>query len=651
MKEDVVTDEGVATTTTKLYPNGLPVCITDPLGHKTTYEYTFGKELIKNTRDARGVVTREVLDPLDRLIEVKVFDRMGGCILDKSIRYDKASRPIRYEEKAVGGTNETVITEQAYAEGHVVRLTLAKGTPDEANSIYEYNRAGQKISETKSSGVNLLFKYDAKGRLSKHTSSDGSVGYRYSYDSSDRCIKAVDLLTGKSIERSYNPFSELTSERLEELTVASQYNSFGACIQRTLPDNTKVDYSYRDGMLSTIVCAGYKAEVLSRTLNGNMQELKLPNESGVITYRYDLLGRRVESSHPQYNEQCTLFDQVGNLLERKVHDSTEHFGYDDLSQLTSEPNATYRYDSLNRRVERSGVTYKHNARHQLLADDMRYDKDGRRTHHGDTRYHYDALDRLTEVITPTNRYKYGYDAFHRRLWRKVCDLAGAQISHERFLYFGNDEVGSYREGKIQELRILGEGLGAEIGAAVALELHGQVVVPLHDLSGSVVALLGDAGKSLESCTYTAFGEVDTGTKNSISPWRFASKRYDPETGLHFFGRRYYDATNGVWLTQDPLGIQEGPNLYAYVRNNPLTLLDLYGLLEERGFFERAWDTICDGASSAFDYVGSFFSGSSGGSSSVSDQSYASDPINSGNWAPSREVESIRNCGEFLRDPS
>ena len=67
--------------------------------------------------------------------------------------------------------------------------------------------------------------------------------------------------------------------------------------------------------------------------------------------------------------------------------------------------------------------------------------------------------------------------------------------------------------------------------------------------------------------------------SNITPWTFSSKRQDT-TGLVYFGNRYYDPTTSTWLTQDPLGYTAGPNLYAYVNNNPLTQIDLYGLLEQ-----------------------------------------------------------------------
>ena len=84
------------------------------------------------------------------------------------------------------------------------------------------------------------------------------------------------------------------------------------------------------------------------------------------------------------------------------------------------------------------------------------------------------------------------------------------------------------------------------------------------------------GQPVETCRYTAFGEELT--PHSISPWRFSSKRIEEEIGLIFFGRRYYLPTLGRWITQDPQGFDDGPNLYAYLSNCPLIRIDPYGLM-------------------------------------------------------------------------
>jgi RHS repeat-associated protein len=60
-----------------------------------------------------------------------------------------------------------------------------------------------------------------------------------------------------------------------------------------------------------------------------------------------------------------------------------------------------------------------------------------------------------------------------------------------------------------------------------------------------------------------------------SPWRFCGRR--AFAGLYHFDKRDYDPILGRWLTPDPLGLIDGPNLYAYVKNNPLSYVDPYGL--------------------------------------------------------------------------
>ncbi len=43
-----------------------------------------------------------------------------------------------------------------------------------------------------------------------------------------------------------------------------------------------------------------------------------------------------------------------------------------------------------------------------------------------------------------------------------------------------------------------------------------------------------------------------------------------ETGLVYFGKRYYDPSIGRWISSDPAGAIDGPNLYAFVHNNPFS---------------------------------------------------------------------------------
>jgi RHS repeat-associated protein len=62
----------------------------------------------------------------------------------------------------------------------------------------------------------------------------------------------------------------------------------------------------------------------------------------------------------------------------------------------------------------------------------------------------------------------------------------------------------------------------------------------------------------------------------VNPFLFSTKYYDWETGLYYYGYRYYDPGTGRWLSKDPIGEEGGKNLYGFVGNSPLGYVDDLG---------------------------------------------------------------------------
>ncbi|MFN0086125.1 MAG: RHS repeat-associated core domain-containing protein, partial [Blastocatellia bacterium] len=85
------------------------------------------------------------------------------------------------------------------------------------------------------------------------------------------------------------------------------------------------------------------------------------------------------------------------------------------------------------------------------------------------------------------------------------------------------------------------------------------------------------GAIAQRIDYDEFGVVLLDTNPGFQPFGFAGGLYDAHTKLTRFGARDYDAETGRWTAKDPLGFESGePNLYTYVNNDPVNLLDREG---------------------------------------------------------------------------
>jgi RHS repeat-associated protein len=83
-------------------------------------------------------------------------------------------------------------------------------------------------------------------------------------------------------------------------------------------------------------------------------------------------------------------------------------------------------------------------------------------------------------------------------------------------------------------------------------------------------------------------------ENGVSnPFRFSTKYLDGETGLYYYGWRYYNPVTGRWSSRDPIEERGGVNLYGFVGNIPTSRIDLLGMI---GFdsFKKTIDTVCRG---------------------------------------------------------
>jgi len=77
--------------------------------------------------------------------------------------------------------------------------------------------------------------------------------------------------------------------------------------------------------------------------------------------------------------------------------------------------------------------------------------------------------------------------------------------------------------------------------------------------------------------YTPFGQVHSITGTATNNQRFPGQYADAETGFNYNYFRDYDPTTGRYIESDPIGLGGGLNTYAYVKNNPVKMIDAKGL--------------------------------------------------------------------------
>ncbi|MBA3721324.1 MAG: RHS repeat-associated core domain-containing protein [Parachlamydiaceae bacterium] len=592
------------------------------------------------TIDCYGKRNLTLYDALGRVESITIYDQFGLKISEKYLRHDGNGNQIQ-EKNIVLVKGQPIRTYTiAWSYDSLNRLILVREgleTPTPKLTSHQYNLSGQLVTITKPDGSTLNHVYDFAGRISRFTSSDGTIDYEYFYDEMHRLIKVADNVHGNSIDRSYNDFNDMIEENLGSNLILK--HSYDLASRRTgliLPDGSSVKYQYSGALLQSVERFNRNQELLYHhdyeysPHVGKLVKSHMIKDLGAISYTYDPQGRprSIQSEWWSMEIPTGGLDANNCLTQMIIQDTTgetnQTYSYENNNQLQNEEGTfknQFEYDSIYNRISQNEQEWSFNDLNQLIKNpnsDFQYDSNGNliKKISGNTifTYEYDALNRLSRVIKNQNvALQYIYDAFHRRIVQKTYNWDEENqnwvlAKTDRFIFDGDKEIGrADAEGKIIELRVLGAGKGAEIGTAVAFEFDEEIYAPIHDLQGSVRCLINANSRSVsEYYRYSAFGSeiIYAGAGYELdqsaigNPWRFSSKRNDPFTNFIFFGRRYYDPSIGRWTTPDPLSFYDGPNLYTYVQNNPLTQCDLYGLFS----ISSVWDTLVNSFAAGWYYL-------------------------------------------------
>lgn len=560
----------------------------------------------KKSVDKNGILSSILLDALNRPVRMEKYDLTGQKILEQELFYDAVGNKANFKF----GKLQTL-----WNYGPMNRLEEVMEMGDrELRRItkYSYNQLGQLASVIKPDAVSINYIYDDFGKNSEFFSSDGTVYYHFTYDCQGNLIQCEDLIQNQKLIRNYDSKGQLIEENFGDFSLKNRFDEFGRRKELILPDRSSIEYFYDHFFLRKIVrtengCEKYNQSFTEYDVEGKLTDCCLIGNLGPAHYEYQ--NERLKIIQTPFHKMQKFKKENG---EKIVYNYTlgsfeNQISYDDSERIISEHGPfekDYHYDFSN---NLKNASQEYGDLNELLFDSdsvYTYDLNGNLTSYlkdGDFyELFYDALNRLTKISCNQNPLaSFTYDCFHRRLTKTT------HKTHLRFFYDGLLEIGALDpEGKMAELRVLGLSPEAEIGAAVAVELQQKIYAPLHDLQGSVIGLVSLESRQLEQSTqFSAFGEkkilFDSTPGN---PWGYHSKREDPETGLLFFGRRFYFPKLCRWITPDPSGYVDGTNLYVFAQNNPLQNKDLFGLSSFSNSIKNFFLSVFKKIKGAFTYL-------------------------------------------------
>ena len=183
---------------------------------------------------------------------------------------------------------------------------------------------------------------------------------------------------------------------------------------------------------------------------------------------------------------------------------------------------------------------------------------------------YDCENRLVKAETLVNGKlestgSYRYDSLGRRVGKQSVVNGVTELKH--FLWQGLRMLREESPGQ-SSLYLYEPGSYAPLARVDQAEGEEQKLYYFHtDQIGTPLEMTDREGQIVWQATYKAWGSVEKLAVNEIEQnLRFQGQYFDDETGLHYNTFRYYDPEVGRFVTQDPIGLLGGSNLYGYAPN-------------------------------------------------------------------------------------
>ncbi len=210
--------------------------------------------------------------------------------------------------------------------------------------------------------------------------------------------------------------------------------------------------------------------------------------------------------------------------------------------------------------------------------DLAYDEEGNltaKTNAADaadrTAYTWSARNQLTAISSPGVQASFQYDALGRRTAKTV----NGDTVH--YLYDGQQAIAELRNGAVSAAYHPGIVLDEVLARYTS---QGERSL-LQDALNSVIAQTDGNQTATNWRAYSPYGETQSLGPDENNPLQYTGREND-RTGLYYYRARYYDPVLKRFISEDPIGLNGGINLYSYVDGDPITNVDPSGEKAEPG---------------------------------------------------------------------
>ncbi len=515
----------------------------DRLGRRTNIVDGAGTHILSYELDGRLLVETNTAGILASLAVTNGYDALNrrfalGLVSDANTvvnyGYDGASRLIGVTNGVNTANysyvaNSPLVSDIEFKQSGTTRMTTTKsydylnrltlitnhltGAGDESPAFaYAHNSANQRTAITNFGGTSSesptkwLYTYDSLGQVTSGSKrwSDGSVvlGQQFEYTFDDIGNRKTTVSGGDAggrLKRTQN----YTANNLNQYT------------QRTVPGYLDIIGSATNTATVTVNHAA-----TSRKGSYYRGEVPVANNAAAAWPRIT----NVATTAAGTNDYVT--NAIGNLF---VPNTPEVFGYDLDGNMTNDGRWAMTWDGENRLIQMESLPNGPIGCSNRLV--FAYDQQSRRVSKAVQTFNGGAWS-----VTLSNRFVYDD-------WSLLAELNATNNTVINSFVWGLDLFGSI------------ESEGGVGGLLFIASTNAGTHLTGYDGNGNVSVLVtANTGTAAAEYEYDPFGNVQraTGPMISLNVLRFSTKHVDTESGLYYYGHRFYNPFIGRWLSQDPI---------------------------------------------------------------------------------------------------